>query len=308
MHNLTDPLVSVILPVYNRQHTIRRAVDSVLAQTFWNFELIIVDDASTDQTPAILQSYQDPRIRILVHKERLGAPASRNRGAAAARGRWIAFQDSDDEWMADKLEKQLKLAKEHERAKDTALVIYTGFHRYKDGKIDYIPAASDPRPKDGYINRSLLLGNFISTQTVLMPKSMFLEMGGFDEQLPRFQDWELWLRLSVRYPFRFIDEPLVNVYFTDDSISSDQTKLVEAYNRIDIKHSRLFHEAGPRYLASFLFSYGHNLCLYGDVKNGRKKLIAAWRSDPLSLRCIGSMFVSLFGASSYRKLYNLLFH
>ncbi|MGB3624622.1 MAG: glycosyltransferase family 2 protein, partial [Henriciella sp.] len=100
-------LVSVVIPTYNRARTLRRAVESVLRQSYTNLELIVVDDASTDDTKAVLSSINDPRMRVITYEFNRGCAAARNIGARDARGEYLAFQDSDDEWLADKLSKQV---------------------------------------------------------------------------------------------------------------------------------------------------------------------------------------------------------
>ena len=121
--------------------------------------------------------------------------------------------------------------------------------------------------------------------------------------MPRFQDWELWLRLSKHYPFLWIDEPLVHVYYTDLSISSSEEKLLTAYKKLLEKHYSLFLEAGNRYLSSFLFSYGHNLCLSGQMGVGRKILFQALQHDLTSVKSIAALVCSFFGKKGYRFIY-----
>lgn len=158
--------ISIIMPVYNRQDTVEDAVQSILKQTYSNFELIIIDDCSIDHTLQVVQEIEDQRIRCLTHKQNLGAAAARNTGIKEAKAEWIAFQDSDDNWAPDKLEKQVKAAMNSQ----SSSLIYTSFIRHKDGIEEYIPG-EDGRQKQGYIHKELLLGNFISTQTVLVHRN-----------------------------------------------------------------------------------------------------------------------------------------
>jgi glycosyltransferase involved in cell wall biosynthesis len=290
--------ISIVMPVHNREHTIGRAIESILNQTHASFELIIVDDASTDGTRNVVRFYDDKRIRYIAHAEKLGAPAARNTGIREAQAEWIAFHDSDDIWMPDKLEKQINRVLQNglEHA-----VYYTGFYRFKHGKREYIPEP-DLRRKEGDIHRELLVKNFVSTQTVLLPKACLDAVGGFDEEMPRLQDWELWIRLSERYPFCLVDEPLVHVFYSDNSISASQENLIRAYRLILQKHGHLFREAGRSYFASLLFSYGHNLCLHGDMRLGRTTLYQSLRSQ-IGLKSIAALIVSFFGKRLYRYLH-----
>lgn len=131
------PTVSVILPTYNRAHLVGRAIQSVLDQMYQDFEIIVVDDGSGDNTEEIINGFTDTRIRYVKHQKNKGGSAARNTGIKLAKGKYIAFQDSDDEWLPDKLEKQMKAFK---KASDEVGVVYTGFHRIKDGITYYVPS------------------------------------------------------------------------------------------------------------------------------------------------------------------------
>lgn len=301
------PNISIILPVYNRQHTIARAIQSVLCQTYKHFELIIVDDASTDQTESVVSSFRDSRICYLSHDRTKGASAARNTGIRHAKGEWIAFHDSDDEWMPEKLSKQVEIINQF-GSTDPAPIIYTGFYRYnQNGAREYIPPNSIT-VKEGFIVHSLLKGNFVSTQTVILKKECIEKVGGFDENLPRFQDWELWLRLAPEHPFILIDEPLVNVYFSEKSISADSSLIVEAYRIIYEKHQKLLAKVNPRDASFFLASYGHNLCLSGNLKEGRTILKNSLKLNPLFLKSAMCYAASLLGADMYQKIYKIIKH
>jgi len=226
------PLVSVILPTYNRRSLVGRSIQSVLNQSFDRIELIIVDDASTDGTDEVIREFDDPRIIYIKHHENKGGAAARNTGIQAAKGEFIAFQDSDDEWLPEKLDKQMNIM---EKSPSCVGVVYTGFWRFRDGKKEYIPGA-DQQIKEGNIHQELLRGNFITTQAVVIKKECFHRAGMFDEYLPRLQDWELFIRISKYYEFRYIPEPLVHSFFTEGSISSNKKAYTEALDIILTKH------------------------------------------------------------------------
>ncbi|ANS77291.1 hypothetical protein AWM70_16885 [Paenibacillus yonginensis] len=291
--------VSIILPVYNRQETITRAIESVLNQTFPHFELIVVDDASTDATSEVIKRFDDDRIRLIKLAENLGANAARNVGIKEAKAEWVAFHDSDDVWMPQKLEKQVTLAIQ-ERA-GSASIIYTSFLRFKSGETEYIPAKTG-QEKQGNIHNQLLLGNFISTQTIMLKKEQLEAVGYFDETMPRFQDWEIALRLSRQYEFLWLDEPLVHVFYSNESISADNNKLLQAYEIIFQKHRDMFEIAGSYYLANLLFSYGHNLLLVGGYKKGRKLLFLSLLHR-FSMKSLISLLCSFLGHRTYKRLY-----
>jgi glycosyltransferase involved in cell wall biosynthesis len=226
------PSVSIIIPTFNRADLIPRSIKSVLNQTYMDFELIIVDDASTDNTEDIIQNIDDSRLRYIKHEENRGGSAARNTGIRAAQADFIAFQDSDDEWLPEKLDKQMRI---FEDAPLTVGVVYAGFWRIEGGQKQYIPGPSQ-QVRDGDIHDQLLKGNFITTQAAVVRKECFKKAGLFDEHLARLQDWELFIRISRHYNFLFIDEPLVISYFTPESISSKEDNLIKACELILDKH------------------------------------------------------------------------
>ena len=190
--------VSIIIPVYNRTATLSRAIISVLDQDFTDWELILVDDGSTDGgAEAVLAGGiwgTDSRIQVIRHSANKGAPAARNTGLAAARGALIAFLDSDDEWLPGKLSAQVSALNQ---APDRVGALVTGFilHRLATGgRFERSPAA------DGTGLAALLDGCTVSPgSTLLARRACFERIGGFAEDLPRFEDWDWLLRLIERY-------------------------------------------------------------------------------------------------------------
>lgn len=231
-----NDLVSVILPTYNRAHTLLRAANSVLNQTYKNFELIIIDDCSTDNTEEVVKNIHDERIVYIRQFSNKGAAAARNTGIKIAKGDYVAFQDSDDEWLPEKLEKQMNVFKS---VSLEVGVVYTGFWRIEKGKKIYIPATKTTK-KEVDIHNKLLKGNFITTQVAVVKKECFKKLGGFDERLPRLQDWELWIRISEHYGFYFIDEALAIVYLQKESISMSIDALKIALDLIEEKYFNEF--------------------------------------------------------------------
>ena len=182
-------MVSVIIPTYNRAHVLPRAIESVLKQTYTELELIVVDDASTDDTAAVMTAITDPRVRY-VRKEHGGAAAARNRGIAEAKGEFIAFQDSDDVWHSDKLEKQLAYL-QAERAD----AVFCAFHRCEEGG-DVWQTFPHEEIHGGVIRyEELLFENLVSTQTLLAKREV-LQQERFNERYPALEDWELALRIA----------------------------------------------------------------------------------------------------------------
>jgi len=294
------PKVSVVIPTYNRGHLVSRAIRSVLDQTYQNFEVIVVDDASTDNTEKVVKCFNNEKIKYFRHERNKGAATARNTGIRAAQGEYIAFQDSDDEWLPEKLEKQIKV---FENAPAEVGVVYTGFWRLEDGKKTYIPFARIIR-NEGKIHNELLKGNFVATVAALVKTECFSYVGLFDERLPRLQDWELFIRISKSYEFKFIDEPLVISYFTPNSISANPEALIKAHKLILEKHFQDFRR-NRRLLASCHYSIGNLLCQSGKMEQGRNHILSAIKLYPLNIKYPVGAFISFLGKNAYVKVVRL---
>lgn len=294
------PKVSVVIPTYNRAHLLGRAIQSVLDQTYRDFEIIIVDDASSDNTEEVVKGFNDERIQYIRHEKNKGEGAARNTGIEAAKGEYIGSQDSDDEWLPEKLEKQMKT---FESAPSDIGVVYTGFLRVRGNSKTYIPASKVIK-RDDDIHNELLKGNFIGAPTALVKKACFARAGMFDERLPHLVDWEMWLRISRCYRFKCVDEPLVVSFFTPDSISANRDALIEARKLILEKHFQDF-KRDRRLLASHQYLIGNLLCQSGEIDQGRDYLLRALRSYPLNIKYLAAAFVSLFGEGAYAKVVRL---
>lgn len=292
-HN--NPVVSVILPTYNRANILAKAIESVLSQTYKNFELIIIDDASTDDTGAVIKNFDDDRIKYIEHTQNEGAPAARNTGIGHARGEYVAFQDSDDEWLPSKLEQQLRA---FQNASDSVGVVYTGMVRAEAGDMRYLPYPGVEQTT-GDIRRSLARQNFISTPVALVKRACFDEVGTFDEKAWPLSDWELWIRISQHFSFELVDEPLVTGEVRADSISTNQRALVESRRKIVDKHTEFFDNDS---LSNHLFYIGHGLAKVGDVQQARSYLIRSFKINPTPVRA-GSLILSLLGPTMYKKVY-----
>ncbi|MEA3280359.1 MAG: glycosyltransferase [Thermodesulfobacteriota bacterium] len=197
----TNPLVSVIIPTYNRGWIIKEAVDSVLSQYFVDFELIVVDDGSTDNTRDILDAYKND-IKVLRHNNK-GVSAARNRGIALASGRFVAFLDSDDLWLPDKLSMQVDFFNSN---KD-ALICQTE-EIWIRNNVRVNPKKRHKKLSGMIFEPSLCLC-MVSPSAVMIKRELFEAVGLFDESLPACEDYDLWLRISSRYPVYLIDTPLI---------------------------------------------------------------------------------------------------
>ncbi|PID77797.1 MAG: glycosyl transferase [Deltaproteobacteria bacterium] len=199
---MKEKTVSVIIPVFNRDWGIREAVDSVLEQTYKNFELIIVDDGSYDNTRKILESYNSKRINVIRQKN-MGVSAARNTGIKKASGDYIAFLDSDDKWIPEKLEIQMDYFSKHPEI----FVCQTNEIWIRNGKR-INPSKKHKKPQGDIFIDSLSLC-LVSPSAVMMKKEFFFKAGFFDESMKVCEDYDLWLRAGLLFDFYLIDKECV---------------------------------------------------------------------------------------------------
>lgn len=197
-----SPRVSVIIPTFNRAPLLQRAIDTVFEQTFKDFELIVVDDASTDQTPEVLKRYGRDIVTVF-HDDNRGPAASRNTGLAHSSAPLVAFLDSDDCWLPDKLETQVSFFEAHSQAVacQTEEIWIRNGRRLNPKKIHRKPS--------GYIFEQSLRLCLISPSAVMIRRRCLDEIGWFDEHMPACEDYDLWLRLTCKWPVHLIPEALV---------------------------------------------------------------------------------------------------
>lgn len=216
-------MVSTIIPTYNSAAYLREAVESALSQTCQDQEIIVVDDGSTDATGKILASFGD-RIRS-VRQANGGQVAARNHGASLATGEWLAFLDSDDQWLPEKLQRQIAAA-------GNAAIVYTP--RFNFGAVDrFASQVSDPiEDYDGDVFERLLETNFITLSSVIMRRDWFNRLGGFSE--PRgCEDWDLWLRCtSAGGRVAVVADPLTRYRW--HSASTSQNEELMCRGRIEV--------------------------------------------------------------------------
>lgn len=229
---MTNPLISVIIPTYNREKTILRSVMSVLNQTYKNLELIVVDDCSTDNTKEVVSQIKDSRFKYYCLERNSGACVARNYGIEKAAGEYIAFNDSDDQWHKDKLEKQLSFL-----INNNVDVTVCSMDVYDEGSSEKMYTFPDSKksPEGAVSFDSLLKYNCTSTQMLFGKIECFKE-NLFDSNMPRFQDWEECLRLSKKYKFFHQNEILVDTYQQKVSITKNPQKGVAGMKLLFEKH------------------------------------------------------------------------
>jgi glycosyltransferase involved in cell wall biosynthesis len=279
-------LISVVIPAYNRARSIGRAISGALAQTYENIEIVVVDDASLDDTVARVEALAHPKVRLVRHATNMGAGAARNTGVAAARGDWIAFQDSDDDWLPEKLARQ---AAHMAGLPDEYVATFCT-------KIDYgcdpagrqgprrvccMPDPDEPI-ESGDLHPRLLRGNIIGPQTALISRAAFHAAGGFDRRLRNNNDWDFFIRLSERGKIGFLDDPLVLVMYSDNSISRNQTFKAASFVRIFGKIRR--RTADPALLSDLASQTSSKLRTVGRARSARLYLRKALALTPFQPR------------------------
>jgi glycosyltransferase involved in cell wall biosynthesis len=227
------PLVSVILPTLNRIPFLSISVGSVLAQDFPDFELIIVDDGSTDDVQSAVEGFRDSRLRYIRRETNGGPAAARNTGIAHARGRYIAFQDSDDEWMLGKLKMQVAAI---EREYGDTMCIGSLVRYFGDQVRLYRPAAEQ---KTVLSLKNIMETPIAYTQTWLVPRVALEQVGGFDEKLKIWEDWDLLLRLAEVIKLKATPDALVYSERFDDSVTGDASAFIESMDYLLEKHADL---------------------------------------------------------------------
>lgn len=300
--------VSIILPTYNRVRTLTRAVNSVLQQDYSAFELIIVDDGSTDGTRELVASYTDPRIRFVPLEKNGGASHARNVGLNLAKGEYISFQDSDDEWLAGKLEKQIQAVEAAKAAHgDQAICTFHTKIMYVAGVAEsgrpnmvFCIPALPASPSREHLLRQIHRQNLISTQTLLMNRAALDLVGGFDELLANNVDWDFAISLLSKTHAVFQDEPLVMTYLQDDSVSQLTRRGARSQLRIMLKMLEN-PEVDRKVIAGHLSAIGWWISKLGHPRLGITPIRKAITLNPTDWKTWGRLAASI-GLVAYRKV------
>lgn len=224
--SLTQDLVSVVIASYNMGHFLPEAVRSVLAQTYTNVEVQIVDDGSSDGTPAIVQQWREDS-RVHVHRQdNAGQARAKNQGVALSRGRYVAFLDADDFWLPEKLAWQMPLF----QGRPEVGIVYSDYQCI-DGEGRPLPQ-EPPRLRRGWVSGALLVENFVPYSTGVVRRACLERHGGFDETLGMGIDYDLWLRLSSHYQFDFVPEKTLHYRIWAGQMSKNYRRRYECAIRI----------------------------------------------------------------------------
>ncbi len=216
--------MSVVIPTFNRSPMVPASIRSVLGQTVaTGVETIVVDDGSTDDTVSVLASEFGDRVRVIGQANR-GASEARNAGVREARGEWVAFNDSDDVWAPDKLEKQFRFLDAHP---DIGLLCGNGIDLTSGARVISPRRARQLACEGGASLGEMLIHSYVRTPTLMVRRDLFLEIGGFDRSLPVCEDSDFFMRALLTHPAAFLDEPLFSMGRTDDHLGKNSERRCE---------------------------------------------------------------------------------
>jgi glycosyltransferase involved in cell wall biosynthesis len=295
-------LVSIIIPTYNRAQLIGRAVHSAQVQTYDNLEIIIVDDGSNDDTRHRINELQksDQRIKYICHEKNRGAQAARNTGIATAGGSYIAFLDSDNQWLPRKLERQMALFFNH----DASLgVVYCGYSKVSpagDVLQEYVPRHR------GMVYKQTLADWLTDTSTIVVRKDILEKIHGFDETVSSHQEWDLCIHLARECNFDFVPESM-SIYHehTLPSISKDYYRDACGYATILERHREaIVAECGRRALSQHYLKTGRLFVLSSRFDIARNSFLSSLRCYPNRIALM-HLTISLLGKNVYTFLRSL---
>jgi len=306
------PTVSILMPVYNGERWLAQALESALAQTFTDFEVVVVDDGSIDGSASIVESFaeRDPRVR-LVRTDHAGVRSARRVSLAEARGRFVAFLDADDEWLPIKLERQLPHA-------DERTVVFADMYLMHGGRrterrwSEWLPVPRLRYPATGLFAHLLARGNFIPGITVLVPRDLLVGAGAFcygeRHGVGSYEpaaDYEMWLLLALRgVRFDYVDEPLAVSRRRADSVSADELRVKLAgaaifdglMSETRGRDRRLLRRARRRARKRLEVAYrkrGWQQIVRGDIGAARRELARSLRHRPSSPRAWLAFFLTV---------------
>ncbi len=293
------PSVSVVIPTHNRARFITRALRSVLDQTFRAFEVLVVDDGSTDDTAGEVSRLEDPRVRLLGHPVNRGAQAARNTGIRAATGEYVAFLDSDDTWMPDKLERQITCLAAAEP--EVGVVHAPCLVRVDDASL---ARAVEVPPLRGVIYAELLASPGPVFPTLLVRRACLDAIGPLNESLRAYHEWDTVIRLARHFAFEWVPAPLATYYLhAENAISKDWARNAEGYSQVVTAHrEEIVATHGARAL-----SRHYSVIADHYVRAGRTDLARTWHHralavDARNLRSVVGYILTRLGPGRYLRI------
>jgi glycosyltransferase involved in cell wall biosynthesis len=283
------PTVSVIIPTYNRAEAVQRTLDSVLDQTFEGLEAIVVDDASTDDTAAVVAAYDDERVELVQHQRNRGGSAARNTGIAEATGEYIAFLDSDDEWLPRKLERQVAVL---ERRSDDWVAAYCGVEMVPESEPGLVRRLATARfsrfdDTEGAEGGEELVRDVLSDDlhtsagsTLIVRADVVRAIDGFDESFDRFQDSEFLIRVLRQGKLAYVDAPLVRRHQSENPSASELEAADSHYLRTFSETVRVLQAEGHDVVGAHRYMLGKAYLREGNLARGSRYLLNGRRPTP----------------------------
>lgn len=285
------PEVAVIMPTYNRAGLVCRAIESVLAQTYNNYELIVVDDCSTDNTGEVVKSFDDDRIKYIRHEINKGVSAARNTGIKTVAAKYLAFLDDDDEFFPSYLEKLVRAISD---TTEQVGVVYSDL------------LVGDKRTttnREGNVHKAVMRLQFNCQLGCFLIKRPCLEtVGLFDEDLMFAEDVDLVIRLSKYFLFRHVEEPLSIRHSTEGALCNNMDAFINGFSVLLNKH---FNELSRdrKALSRFYLHTGHFLVIKGNFKEGHRYIVDAVKADPFNIQSVGASLLLSVNKDLYCKAY-----
>ena len=318
---MDSPLISVVIPCYNEEKYIRKCMGNLLEQSYENFEILVVDDSSTDNTRQYLREYNDSRIRIIIREDDFGITSAISRGVNESNGKYIARHDADDWSHPNRLETQVDYLESNE---SVALVGTGAYLVGHDGNL-----ISQRCVKEKPDISDLIQHNEFIHGSVMMRKEALESVGGYDEWFPTTEDYDLWLRLADEYEVRNIDEPLYYFRQHDESLYGSNLEELKLYHLLavrkvksglDAEIKREIDEHGVETFYDrlttderhwFHAELAKENLRYGNLNEGRRharRLLSIDRTHPLAYALLALSFttprVTKFAARTYRRIRN----
>lgn len=283
------PEVSVVITCYNYGQYVAGCLESVFAQTYTDYEIILVDDGSTDNSEEQIKPFlQNSRLKYIRQKNS-GQAKAKNRGIQESRGKFIAFLDADDKWDATKLSKQIPLFLDEHVGVVFSRALYIDEN---DQLLDFILTEKYLQPKIGRVTHNLYMNNFVPFSSSVVRKKCFAEFGGFDEMLPMGIDWDLWLRLSTGCSYAYVNEPLLFYRVGHPGqMSKNETTRHRCSDRIMTKFVQQYPDAVDKRTQKKAMLY--TLCNRAEYYSVRKP----WQGMLLSCKAV---IMAPWYAESYR--------
>jgi glycosyltransferase involved in cell wall biosynthesis len=285
------PKVSVIIPTHNRAECLHAAIISVLNQTFQDFEIVVIDDASKDHTQEVIAHFNDVRIKAIHNQFSKGDAAARNIGIIISTGEYIALLDDDDEWLPEKLSIQTCLL-DNSPPEVGGVCTHSLIIEKLSGRITSV---FNPETDD------LIKENFIRTSSILLRKECFEHCGLFDESMPTSSDYDMWIRISEKFSFKIIKNYLVKYYIHESRLTFNYEKMTNGMEILFEKHDDFFNKNPKAYSKRYLH-LGVLYCYKGEVQKGRKAFRKSMRMNPFEMRNYFNFSLSLLGAEGFKKL------